>query len=153
MFGAGMDDKLNNAVVVEELNADLELPRKSQSLTLISSESGFNLAICDELQWNEILELGESDEFVNEILQAFIQEAEELRNRLPELVSDPGVLASEAHKLKGAAGYVGAIRAAYFCGLVESAAKASPSQLDERAVMDLKNALSVSVEYYRKRAR
>jgi HPt (histidine-containing phosphotransfer) domain-containing protein len=67
------------------------------------------------------------------------------------LADDPEVLASEAHKLKGAAGYVGAMRAAYFCGIVENAPKSSHSQLDQKAVADLKESLGVSIDDYRKR--
>ena len=63
-------------------------------------------------------ELMTPEEVVTEVLQLFIEQAEQLASRLPELADNPDVLASEAHKLKGAAGYVGAMRAAYFCGIV-----------------------------------
>ena len=72
-------------------------------------------------------------EFITDVLQLFIEQAEQLASRLPELADNPDVLASEAHKLKGAAGCVGAMRAAYFCGIVENASKSSDSQLDQRS--------------------
>ena len=72
-------------------------------------------------------------------------------NNVSQQVDDPAVLASEAHKLHGAAAYVGAARAASICGIVESAARSSPSILDQRLVADLKESLTVSVDDYRKR--
>ena len=107
--------------------------------------------MCDERQLNELLEVDEPDEFVTNVVQLFIEQAEQLSSRLPELADDPEVLASEAHKLKGAAAYVGAMRAAYFCGIVENAAKSSHSQLSQRAVANLKESLTVSIDDYRKR--
>jgi hypothetical protein len=54
-----------------------------------------------------------------------------LASGLPELADTPDVLAWEAHKLRGSAGYAGAMRAAYFCGIVENAPNASPSRMEE----------------------
>ena len=68
---------------------------------------------------------------------------------MPELADTPDILASEAHKLRGAAGYAGAMRAAYLCGIVENAAKLSHPILDQRAVTDLKESLTLSVNDYR----
>jgi HPt (histidine-containing phosphotransfer) domain-containing protein len=151
MFRCSMDDKLTKVALFDELKASAELTSKRASVDPTPLGSGSDLAVCDEIQWNELLELDDSDEFVTEIVQAFLEQAEQLTNRLPGLVNDPEVLALEAHKLKGAAGYVGAKRAAYVCGLVEEAAKSHPSRIDQKAASDLKNVLAVSVEDYRKR--
>jgi HPt (histidine-containing phosphotransfer) domain-containing protein len=70
---------------------------------------------------------------------------------LPELANTPDVLASEAHKLRGAAGHAGAIRAAYFCGIVENAPNSSHPIIDQRAVTDLKESLSLTVNDYKRR--
>ena len=148
---AGMDDKLSKPVRIDELKAVLEATSKIGSPDRPSLQSGSDLPVCDEHQLNELLEVDDSDEFVTKVLQFFIEQAEQLASRLPELADDPEVLASEAHKLKGAAAYVGATRAAYFCGIVENAAKSSHSILDQGAVADLKESLIVSVDDYRKR--
>jgi HPt (histidine-containing phosphotransfer) domain-containing protein len=100
---------------------------------------------------NELSEIDEPGEFVTDVLQIFIEEAEQLARRLPELANDPEVLASEAHKLKAAAAYVGAMRVAYFCGTLENASKSSHAQPDQRAVADLKESLLVSIDAYRER--
>jgi HPt (histidine-containing phosphotransfer) domain-containing protein len=97
------------------------------------------------------MEVDEPDQFVTDVLRLFIVQAERLARRLAELANNPEVLASEAHKLKAAAGYVGAMRLAHFCSVVENAAKSSRSQVDQRAVADLKESLTVSVDDYRKR--
>jgi HPt (histidine-containing phosphotransfer) domain-containing protein len=107
--------------------------------------------VCDERRLKALSAAGETDKFVTNVLELFIEQAEQLASRLPELADDPEVLASEAHKLKAAAGYVGAMRAAYFCGTVENAATWSLSKLDQRAVADLKESLTVSVDDYRER--
>jgi HPt (histidine-containing phosphotransfer) domain-containing protein len=109
--------------------------------------------VCDERQLDELLRLDGGDGFVTKVLQLFIEEAEHLASRLPELADTPDVLASEAHKLKGAAGYVGAMRAAYFCGIVENAAASSHSQFGQTAVAEFKESLTVSIDDYRKRLR
>ena len=88
---------------------------------------------------------------MNKVLQLFIEQGEQLASRLPELADDPAVLASEAHKLKGAAAYVGAMRAAHLCGVVENATKLSHPILDQGVVADLKESLTISVADYRKR--
>jgi CheY-like chemotaxis protein len=150
---AGMDDKLSKPVRIDELKAVLQAPDKLGSADRPSSTSGSNLAVCDERQLSELLEVDDSDQFLSKILQLFVEQAEQLASALPELANDPEVLASEAHKLKGAATYVGATRAAYFCGIVENAARLSYPVLDQRAVTDLKESLTLSVNEYRKRAK
>jgi HPt (histidine-containing phosphotransfer) domain-containing protein len=107
--------------------------------------------VCDERQLKELMGVHESDHLVTDVLQLFIVQAERLARRLAEFAGNPDVLASEAHKLKAAAGYVGAMRVAHFCSVVENAAKSSHSQVDQRAVADLKESLIVSVDNYRKR--
>jgi signal transduction histidine kinase/HPt (histidine-containing phosphotransfer) domain-containing protein len=150
-LGAGMDDKLTKPVRIDELKAVLHATSKIGSPDRPSPTSGPDLPVCDERQLNELLEVDASDEPLTDVLQLFIEQAEHLASRLPGLADDPEVLASEAHKLKGAAGYVGAMRAAYFCGIVENAPKSSHSQLDQKAVADLKESLGVSIDDYRKR--
>jgi signal transduction histidine kinase/HPt (histidine-containing phosphotransfer) domain-containing protein len=150
-LGAGMDDKLTKPLGIDELKAVLEATGKIVSPELRSPTSGSDLPVCDELQLNKLLEVGEVDEFVNTVLQLFIEQAEQLESRLPELGDEPEILAAEAHKLKSAAGYVGATRAAYFCGVVENAPKSSPSQLDKRSIADLKESLTASIHDFRKR--
>jgi signal transduction histidine kinase/ActR/RegA family two-component response regulator/HPt (histidine-containing phosphotransfer) domain-containing protein len=148
---AGMDDKLSKPVRLDELKGMLEVTSKIGSPDRPSPKSGSDLPVCDENQLNELLEVGDSDEFVTKVLQLFIGQAERLASRLPELAEDPEILASEAHKLKGAAAYVGAMRAAYICGIVENAAKLSHPILDQGVVADLKASLTISVDHYRKR--
>jgi HPt (histidine-containing phosphotransfer) domain-containing protein len=132
-----------------DLKAVLEVSRKSDRSLLAGSE----LPVCDESQLNELLQIDESDEFATEVLQLFIEQAARLSSQLPELGNDLEVLASEAHKLKGAASYVGAARAAYFCGIVEKAASFPSSQLHPGALSDLKEALTVSIADYRERVK
>ena len=115
-----MDDKLTKPVRIDELKEVLEGTSKIGSPDRSSPRSGSDLPLCDERQLNELLEFDEPGEFVTEVVQLFIEQAEQLASRLPELADNPDVLASEAHKLKGAAGCVGATRAAYFCGIVEN---------------------------------
>jgi CheY-like chemotaxis protein/HPt (histidine-containing phosphotransfer) domain-containing protein len=148
---AGMDDKLSKPVRVDKLKSVLEASLEIRSPDRPSAESSSALPVCDERQLNELLEVDDSDEFLTTVLEFFIDQAEKLASRLPELADDPDVLASEAHKLHGAAAYVGAVRAASICGIVENAARSSPSILDQRAVADLKESLTVSVDDYRKR--
>jgi CheY-like chemotaxis protein len=150
---AGMDDKLNKPVRINELKALLQATDIIRSADRPSPTSGSDLPVCDELQLNQLLEIDDSEVLVNKVLQSFIGQAEQLASRLPNLAGDPEVLASEAHKLKGAATYVGATRAAYFCGIVENAARLSYPVLDQRAVTDLKESLTLSVNEYRKRAK
>ena len=150
---AGMDDKLTKPVHIEELKKVLEATSRIVSPDRPSPRSGSVLPVCDERQLNELLRMEGGDEFVTKVLQLFIEQAEELASRLPELADEPEVLASEAHKLKSAAGYVGAKRAAYFCGIVESTAKSPQSQLHQRTVADLKESLNISVDDYRKRVK
>ena len=107
--------------------------------------------MCDEGQWKEFLQVDDSGEFVTQVLELFVAQAGQLASRLPNLAGDPEVLASEAHKLKGAAANVGATRAAYFCEIVENAAKLSHPFLDQRAVTDLKESLVLTVNDYQKR--
>jgi HPt (histidine-containing phosphotransfer) domain-containing protein len=89
-----------------------------------------DLPVCDEGQLDELAGVDEAEDFVNEVLQLFIEQAENLASRLPELAERPDLLSSEAHKLQGAASCVGAVRAAYFCGLVDNAAKSSISPIN-----------------------
>src|SRR6202035_2602877 len=105
----------------------------------------------DERQLNELMEVGDSDDFLTTVLEFFVDQAEQLARRLPELADHPDILASEAHKLHGAAAYVGAARAASICGIVENAARSSPTILDQGDVADLKESLIASVDAYRKR--
>jgi len=147
-LGAGMDDKLTKPVRMHELKEVLEAISKVGSP---SPTSGFDLPVCDERQLKELMKVDEPDQFVTDVLQLFVVQAERLARRLPELSDNPQVLASEAHKLKAAAEYVGAMRVAHFCRVVENAAKSSHGQVDQRAVADLKETLTVSVADYRKR--
>jgi signal transduction histidine kinase/HPt (histidine-containing phosphotransfer) domain-containing protein len=148
---AGMDDKLSKPVRINELKALLQVTDKIGTVGRTSPASGSHLPVCDERQFNEFLELGNSSEFVIQVLELFVGQAEQLASRLPNLASDPEVLASEAHKLKGAAANVGATRAAYFCEIVENAAKLSPPLLDQRVVTDLKESLMLTVNDYQER--
>jgi signal transduction histidine kinase/HPt (histidine-containing phosphotransfer) domain-containing protein len=150
-FAAGMDDKLTKPVRIEQLKEVLEAAVKMQPSDRPSYTPGSDLPVCDERQLNELSEIDEPGEFVTDVLQLFIEEAEQLASRLPELANEPEVLASEAHKLKAAAAYVGAMRVAYFCGTLENATKSSYDQIDQRAVADLKESLLVSVDAYRER--
>jgi CheY-like chemotaxis protein/HPt (histidine-containing phosphotransfer) domain-containing protein len=148
---SGMDDKLSKPVRINELKAVLQATDKIESADRPSPTAGSDLPMCDELQLNELLEIDDSGEFGAKVLQLFVGQAEWLASRLPNLAGDPEVLASEAHKLKGAAAYVGATRAAYFCGIVENAARLSHPILDQRAVTDLKESLTLTVNDYQKR--
>ncbi len=150
-LGAGMNDKLTKPLHIDALKEVLEATIKIGSPDRPSPTSGSALPVCDECQLNELFEVNEPDEFVTDILQLFIGQAAQLASRLPELADDPKVLAAEAHKLKGCAGYVGATRAAYFCGIVEEAANSSHSQLEQKSVADLKESLTISVDHYRQR--
>ena len=152
-LGAGMNDKLTKPVRINELREVLEGTSKIGSSDQSSPRAVSDLPLCDERQLNELLEFDEPGEFINVAVQLFIEQAEQLASRLPELADNPDVLAAEAHKLKGAAGCVGATRAAYFCGIVENNSKSLDSQLEQRAVADLKESLTVSVDDYRKRLR
>ena len=150
-LGAGMNDKLTKPLHIDALKEVLEATIKIGSPDQPSSPSRSDLPVCDERQLNELLEVNEPDKFVTDVLQLFIEQAAQLASRLPGLADDPKILAAEAHKLKGTAGYVGAMRAAYFCGIVEDVTNSSPSQLSERAVANLKESLTVSIDDYRKR--
>jgi CheY-like chemotaxis protein len=150
-LGAGMDDELTKPLRIDELKTVLEAAGKIGPTDQRSPASGCDLPVCDEHQLDELLEVGEPDGFVTDVLQLFVDQAEQLVSRLPELADDPEVLAAEAHKLKGAAGYVGAMRAAYYCSLVENTPKSSPSQIDRRTLADLKESLVVSIDVFRKR--
>jgi signal transduction histidine kinase/HPt (histidine-containing phosphotransfer) domain-containing protein len=150
-LGAGMDDKLTKPVRIDELKEVLEATSKTGSPDRPSPTSGADLPVCDESQLKELMKVDEPDQFVTEVLQLFIVQAERLARRLAELADRPDVLASEAHKLKAAAGYVGAMRVAHFCNVVENAAKSSRSRVDQRTVADLKESLTVSVDDYRRR--
>jgi signal transduction histidine kinase/HPt (histidine-containing phosphotransfer) domain-containing protein len=150
-LGAGMDDKLTKPVRIQDLKEVLEATSKIGSPDRPAPTSGSDLPVCDERQLKELMGVHESDHLVTDVLQLFIVQAERLARRLAEFAGNPDVLASEAHKLKAAAGYVGAMRVAHFCSVVENAAKSSHSQVDQRAVADLKESLIVSVDNYRKR--
>jgi CheY-like chemotaxis protein len=150
-LGAGMDDKLTKPLRIDELKAVLEATGKIKLPDRSSPTSGSDLPVCDGRKLDELLRLDGGDGFVTKVLQNFIEEAEQLASRLPELADTPDVLASEAHKLRGAAGYAGAMRAAYFCGIVENAPHSSPSQLGQTAVAELKESLTLSIDEYRKR--
>jgi signal transduction histidine kinase/HPt (histidine-containing phosphotransfer) domain-containing protein len=152
-LAAGMDDKLTKPVHIEELKKVLEATSRIVSPDRPSPRSDPVLPVCDEGQLNELLRIEGGDGFVTKVLQLFIEQAEELASRLPELADEPEVLASEAHKLKSAAGYVGAKRAAYFCGIVENTVKSPESELHQRTVADLKESLNISVNDYRKRVK
>ena len=146
-----MDDKLSKPVRIEKLKSVLEATWEIGSPGRPSSKPSPALPLCDERQLNELLEVDDSDEFLTTVLEFFIEPAEKLASRLPALADHPDILASEAHKLHGAAAYVGAARAASICGIVENAARSSPFILDQRAVADLKESLTASVDAYRKR--
>jgi signal transduction histidine kinase/HPt (histidine-containing phosphotransfer) domain-containing protein len=148
---AGMDDKLSKPVRLDELKAVLVATSKIGALDRLAPKSEADLPVCDENQLKILLEVDDSDEFVTKVLELFLGQAEQLASRLPELADLPEVLASEAHKLKGAAAYVGASRVAYFCGIIENAAKLPHPTIDRGAVADLKKTLNVSVNDYRKR--
>jgi CheY-like chemotaxis protein/HPt (histidine-containing phosphotransfer) domain-containing protein len=148
---AGMDDKLSKPVPINELKAVLQATDKILSADRPPSTSGSNLPVCDEGQWKEFLEVDDSGEFVTQVLELFVAQSGQLASRLPNLAGDPEVLADEVHKLKGAAANVGATRAAYFCEIVEKAAKLSHPFLDQRAVTDLKESLVLTVSDYQKR--
>jgi signal transduction histidine kinase/HPt (histidine-containing phosphotransfer) domain-containing protein len=148
---AGMDDELSKPVRIDELQAALQATGKIGGSADPPFASGSDLPVCDERQLDELLTVEGGEGFATEVLQHFIEQAEQLASQLPELASSPEVLASEAHKLRGAAGYAGAIRAAYFCAVVENAPQSSNSQVDQKAVADLKESLIASVDDYRKR--
>ena len=146
-----MDDKLSKPVRIDELKAVLQATGKIGSADRPSPASGSDLPVCDERQLDELLTVGGGDGFVSEVLKLFIEQAEQLASQLPALADSPEVLASEAHKLRGAAGYAGATRAAYYCTIVENAPPSSPSHVDQKAVADLKESLILLIEDYRKR--
>jgi signal transduction histidine kinase/HPt (histidine-containing phosphotransfer) domain-containing protein len=148
---AGMDDKLSKPLRIEQLRSVLEATWLIGSPARPLSEPSPALPLCDERQLNELLEVDDSEEFLTTVFGFFIEQAEKLASRLPALADHPDILASEAHKLHSAAAYVGAMRAASNCGIVENAARSSPSVLDQRAVADLKESLTASVDAYRKR--
>ncbi len=148
---AGMDDKLSKPVRVDELKAVLEVTSNIGSPGRSASKSGADLPLCDEDLLNELSAMDVSEEFVTEIIQLFIGQAEQLASRLPGLVDDPVALTSEAHRLRGAAASVGAVRAAHVCDIVENAARLPHPMLDQRAVTDLIESLTVSADEYRKR--
>jgi HPt (histidine-containing phosphotransfer) domain-containing protein len=124
-----MEDKLTKPVRIDELKAVLEATGTIRSPDRPSPTSGSDLPVCDERQLDELLRVDGGDGFVTNVFQLFIEQAEHLASRLPELADTPGVLVSEAHKLRGAARYAGAMRAAYFCGIVENVSESS--QLDQ----------------------
>jgi CheY-like chemotaxis protein len=130
---AGMDDKLTKPASIEDLKAVLQATSKIGSFHGESSNPSSVLPVCDERQLNELLRVDGGDGFLAK--------------------EDPEVLASEAHKLKSAAGYVGAKRAAYFCGIVENAAKSPQPQLDQTTIAGLKESLNISVDDYRRRVK
>ena len=146
-LGAGMDDKLTKPVRMEELKRVLETVSKTERSDLPFPRSDSDLPVCDERQLSEFLE---DDGLGSNILQLFIEQAEHLVSRLPELADTPEILASEAHKLKAAAGYVGALRLAYFCDVVEKAADAH-SPFEQTTLRDLEASLTLSIDVYRKR--
>jgi signal transduction histidine kinase/HPt (histidine-containing phosphotransfer) domain-containing protein len=150
-IAAGMNDSLTKPVRIHELKEVLEATSKIGTPDRPSPTSSSDLPVCDERQIKELMEVDEPNQFVTDVLRLFIVQAERLARRLAELANNPEVLASEAHKLKAAAGYVGAMRLAHFCSVVENAANSSRSQVDQRAVADLKESLTVSVDDYRKR--
>jgi CheY-like chemotaxis protein len=150
-IGAGMNDSLTKPVRIHELKEVLEATSKIGTPDRPSPTSSSDLPVCDERQIKELMEVDEPNQFVTDVLRLFIVQAERLARRLAELANNPEVLASEAHKLKAAAGCVGAMRLAHFCSVVENAANSSRSQVDQRAVADLKESLTVSVDDYRKR--
>jgi signal transduction histidine kinase/HPt (histidine-containing phosphotransfer) domain-containing protein len=148
---AGMDDKLSKPVRLDELRAALGVTSKAGSADQSSPNSGPDLPVCDESLLNELSAVEDDDEFLTDILKLFVGQSELLASRLPELADDPEALGSEVHRMKGAAACVGAVRVAYYCDIVESAAKLSPPILDQRAVADLKESLTVSADDYRQR--
>jgi signal transduction histidine kinase/HPt (histidine-containing phosphotransfer) domain-containing protein len=152
-LGAGMDDRLIKPVRIEDLKAALQASPKIGSTIRPPPPSVSRLPLCDEGQLDELRKVDAHDDFVAGVLQLFIEQADRLVRRIPELANDPKSLASEAHKLKGAAGYVGAVRLVHFCSAVENAAKSSNHHLDLRIVTDLKECLNASVVDYRKRLR
>jgi methyl-accepting chemotaxis protein/HPt (histidine-containing phosphotransfer) domain-containing protein len=137
---------------IAELQEVLETTANLRSSARPSLPADSHLPVCDERQLNELAGAEDAEDFVNEVLQIFVEQAEHLASRLPELANSPDLLSSEAHKLRGAAGCVGAARVAYFCGIVDNAAKkSSNSPIDPRAIADLTESLNVSVQEYRKR--
>jgi HPt (histidine-containing phosphotransfer) domain-containing protein len=146
-----MDDKLSKPVRLGELKEVLEMATKTGSPDRSSPKSGSHLPVCDEDLLNELSAMDDSEEFLAEIIRLFIGQAEQLASRLPQLADDPEVLASEAHRLKGAAASVGAVLAAHVCDIVENAARLSEPIVDQKAVAELKESLTVSADDYRKR--
>ena len=121
-----MDDKLSKPVRIGELKAVARGNQQNRiRLIDLRPNRGLIYPCATSVNGTSFWQVDDSEEFVTQVLQLFIEQAEQLASRLPELADDPEVLASEAHKLKGAAAYVGAVRAAYFCGIVENAAKLS----------------------------
>jgi signal transduction histidine kinase/HPt (histidine-containing phosphotransfer) domain-containing protein len=148
---AGMDDKLTKPVRIGELKSMLEATSRMGTIDRLHPTEDPTLPVCDERQFNELLEVQGSDGFVAGVLQLFIDQAEEFANLLPRLENDPIALGSEAHKMKSAAGYVGATQAAYYCGIAENAARLSQPELRQAVVADLKKSLNISIVEYRKR--
>ena len=149
--GKDASEQVCKPLHIDALKEVLEATIKIGSPDQPSSPSRSDLPVCDERQLNELLEVNEPDKFVTDVLQLFIEQAAQLASRLPGLADDPKILAAEAHKLKGTAGYVGAMRAAYFCGIAENAPHSSPSQLGQTAVAEFKESLTLSIDDYRKR--
>src|SRR5258708_34968229 len=102
-----MDDKLTKPVRMHELKEVLEAISKVGSP---SPTSGFDLPVCDERQLKELMKVDEPDQFVTDVLQLFVVQAERLARRFPVLLDNPQGLASEAHNVNGAAVYGGAMR-------------------------------------------
>ena len=148
---AGMDDKLTKPVRIGELKSMLEATSRIGTIDGLNPTEDPTLPVCDERQFNELLEVQGSDGLVAGVLQLFIDQAEEFANLLPELENDPIALGLEAHKMKSAAGYVGATQAAYYCGIAENAARLSQPELRQAVVADLKKSLNISIVEYRKR--
>jgi signal transduction histidine kinase/HPt (histidine-containing phosphotransfer) domain-containing protein len=147
---AGMDDKLTKPVRLDELKQVLETTSKNAAIDQRSSSSSNQFPVCDERQLKEVLDGDGPGELLTDILELFIEQAEHFASRLAELVDTPELLASEAHKLKAAAGYLGAQRLAYCCDIVEEAA-ISHALLDQTILPDLRASLTISIDEYRKR--
>ena len=89
-LAAGMDDKLSKPVRIDELKAALQATDKIGSADRSSPTTGFDLPVCDERQLDELLRVDGGDGFVTEVLELFIEQAEQLASRLPELADDAG---------------------------------------------------------------
>jgi CheY-like chemotaxis protein len=149
---AGMDDFLLKPIRLSDLERVLHTfsskTRPAQQMLAEESREIFPMPVCNRQHLSRLCRSIGAEAEYRKLIDSFIREMKTLVPGLAELAQDAEQLGFVMHKLKAAAGYLGAARLAAICERVETAAQHAPRELAGAVLDELEKTLVLSIQTY-----